>query len=211
MNNPKEIVRQGYDKLSVHYREHFTKSHNELYKKWTQTLLGLLPNNPSILELGCGDGIPLAQILSPTCKYWGIDISTVQIENAKKNVPNTAFMAKDMTAISYPSNSFNGIIALYSIIHIPLGEQYELLKNIYQWLTPNGIFLCIVGASHWTGVEKDWIMKDVAMYWSHVDSKTYAEWFEKIGFIQLEMEFIPENDIGHTLFLLKKNDNPQLA
>jgi SAM-dependent methyltransferase len=207
MNNPKEIVKKGYDSLSVNYREHFNESHNENYKKWVQTLLDLLPNNPSILELGCGDGIPIAQLISKNCKYFGVDISPVQIENAQKNVRNVIFMVKDMTSLTYPANSFDGIIALYSIIHIPLDEQYGLLQKIFQWLQPNGFFLCTVGAKKWTGTEDDWILKDITMYWSHADTVTYSDWFEKIGFGNLEIEFIPENDGGHTLFLLKKNGN----
>lgn len=206
MNNPKAIVRNGYDSLSVNYRDHFSESHNEHYKKWVQTLLDLLPKDPNILELGCGDGIPVAQLISLNCRYCGVDISPVQIENAQRNVPNVTFLAKDMTGITLPSNSFHGIIALYSIIHIPLNEQYELLEKIYHWLNPNGIFLCTVGATEWTGIENDWILKDVSMFWSHSDTLTYSDWFEKIGFSQLEIEFIPENNGGHTRFLLRKND-----
>lgn len=209
MDSPKEIVRKGYNNLSDKYRKHFSLTHNNEYKTWVSDLLTSIPKNNYILELGCGDGIPVARMVSKDHKYLGIDISSVQTVNAKKNVPAGTFITADMTQLAYRPNSFGGIIALYSIIHIPLEEQEKMLKNIHQWLQPKGLFMCTVGATEWTGIENDWIVSGITMYWSHLDSETYSSWFDDIGFSVLKKEFIPEQKGGHVFFLLQKNDSRQ--
>lgn len=202
MKTPKETVTEGYNRLSTHYRKHFELTHP--YKHWIQDLTLQIKEEGNILELGCGDGLPVAQLLSTQYNYVGVDISDVQIANAKKNVLNGTFLVADMTELDFSQNSFDGIIALYSIIHVPIDEQEKLLRNIYAWLLPNGCFLCTVGFKSWTGTETNWILPDTTMYWSHADSGQYTEWFDSIGFVILQKEFIAEGTQGHTLFLLKK-------
>ena len=204
MKNPKDIVKTGYDQLSSHYRNYFEVSHKHEYTVWINDLLPLMDKNSRILELGCGDGLPIAQNLSTHYRYTGIDISPVQIQNAKRNVPHATFLTADMTEITYADDSFNCIIALYSIIHVPIDEQETLLRRIYDWLRPNGYFLCTVGNKEWTGTEKNWILPNTTMYWSHTDAAQYSEWFMSMGFIICKKEYIPEGKTGHTLFLLKK-------
>ena len=204
MKDPKQIVREGYDNLTNRYRDHYSFSHHHEYKTWIANFKSSIQAGDPILELGCGDGIPVAQLLSVNYDYTGIDISPVQIRNANRQVPDGTFLDADMTEIEFPAESFSGIIALYSIIHVPVEEQQGLLQKIYTWLRANGIFLCTVGGEEFTGVEKDWIVPGTTMYWSHMHADKYSEWFMSIGFTVIKREYIPEQMGGHTLFWLKK-------
>ncbi len=69
MKIPKETVREGYDKLSAAYREHFSTSHAEWYVGWLDDFEEALLPQSRVLELGCGDGIPAAQRLSKSYDY----------------------------------------------------------------------------------------------------------------------------------------------
>ncbi|MCP1384110.1 class I SAM-dependent methyltransferase [Runella salmonicolor] len=204
MKNPKLIVQQGYDRLGSRYREHYENANPERYVDWLTKLAQLLPSNANLLELGCADGIPTARFLSQGFKYLGIDISPVQIELARTNVPNAHFEVADMSILSFPASSFEGIIALYSIIHVPLAEQPALIKAVYQWLKPNGYFLCVVGADEWTGTEANWIESGTLMYWSQADAATYQSWFIESGFKIVEHCFVPEGTSGHAFFFVQK-------
>src|SRR5437868_6009866 len=128
VKSPKEIVKEGYNHLSTAYREHFRASHTEHYPSWLHTFLQAIPPGSPILELGCADGIPVAQRLSETHAYWGVDISPVQIQRARVQVPEGHFEVADMTELSFPAESFTGIVALYSIIHVPLEQQPGLIR-----------------------------------------------------------------------------------
>jgi SAM-dependent methyltransferase len=204
LESPKHIVQTGYDRLGSRYRVHFEQANPKRYTDWLNTFAQLLPADAKVLELGCADGIPTARYLSERFEYLGIDISPVQVEQARTNVPLARFQVGDMAALTFPDSSFDGIIALYSIIHIPLSEQPDLFRAIYNWLMPAGYLLCVVGAGEWTGTESDWIQAGTRMYWSHADATTYQAWFTKIGFAVINNFFVAEGDSGHTFFLLKK-------
>ncbi|MVM29494.1 methyltransferase domain-containing protein [Spirosoma sp. HMF4905] len=204
MEDPKRIVQQGYDQLGSLYRTHYEETNPLRYSNWLTTLAQLLPAKAKVLELGCADGIPTARFLSQQFSYLGIDISPIQVEQARANVPEALFQVADMATLTFSRLSFDGVIALYSIIHLPLAEQPALFKTIYQWLAPNGYFLCITGADEWTGVDSDWIKPGTLMYWSYADAGTYRSWLIEAGFTIVESQFVAEGNSGHTFFLLQK-------
>ncbi len=157
-----------------------------------------------MLDLGCGNGDPVARWLSPRFYVIGIDISQVQIRRAQELLPNARFLRADMTSVRFPPRSFQAVVMLYSLIHVPLRKHLPLLRRIYRWLTPGGLMLAIVGKTAWTGREHGWLGVTAEMYWSHADANTYAHWFRSLGFRVLRRRFIPEGSSGHELFLLQK-------
>ncbi len=203
MEDPKRIVQQGYDQLGSRYRAYYETANPTRYNDWLTAFVQLLPVDANVLELGCADGIPTARFLSQYVSYFGVDISPVQIEQARANVPQAHFEVADMAILAFPDPSFDGVIALYSVIHLPLAEQLILFKSVYQWLRPDGYFLCIAGAEEWTGTDSDWNELGTSMYWSHTDAATYQSWFIEIGFAIIEQHFVAEGNKGHTYFLLR--------
>ena len=76
MNNPKDIVKEGYDLVSFVYRadDPNIDSENYLeYKAWTKKVSDLLEPGASILDLGCGCGVPATQLLARDFKVTGCD------------------------------------------------------------------------------------------------------------------------------------------
>ncbi len=107
-----------------------------------------------------------------------------------------------MTELQLPEAPLDAVVALYSIIHVPVAEQPTLFGSIHRWLRPGGMLLAIVGATEGTGSEDDWL--GAPMYWSHADRDTYLRWLGDIGFELRWHRFVPEDDGGHTLLLLRK-------
>lgn len=208
MKHPKDIVREGYDKVSFAYRSDephaAALSH---YEGWLNELTPLLPTRASILDLGCGCGVPVAHILTGRgFAVTGADISPVQISRARAAVPNAEFVCADMTTLTFPAQTFAAVVALYAIIHVPLAEQRALFSSIHRWLTPGGWFLATLGAGNWTGTEDNWLnVAGGTMYWSHAAAATYEKWLMDAGFAVQESRFIPEGGSGgHTLFWAQK-------
>jgi SAM-dependent methyltransferase len=207
-NSAKDIVRSGYDVLGPSYREHFTSLHKERYAGWAKLFSAQVPLGGRVAELGCADGIPMAQELATHFRYVGFDLSAVQIAAAQRQVPAGVFIQADMTQIGFPGESLDGLIALYSIIHVPFVEQGRLFENIYSWLKPGAIFMSVVGAGKWTGTANDWILPGTTMYWSHGDVNDYQGIATTVGFSIEDRYFLPEGDIGHTFLLLRKPPRP---
>lgn len=208
--DPKNLVKQGYDRVSHAYRPDDADVDGSDHASWLDELIPLLEEESPVLDLGCGCGLPATLILSRRFQVIGVDISPVQIERARKLVPDARFLCADMTAVDFPPGSFAAIVSLYAIIHIPLAEQLPLLHRLSHWLRPGGYLLLTAGHASWTGTEENWLGVDGGtMYWSHADAATYRRWLGSLGFSLLQERFIPEGDSGHSLFLSRKDRIPQ--
>jgi cyclopropane fatty-acyl-phospholipid synthase-like methyltransferase len=199
----KDIVRQGYDKISHAYRGDKAKAEAEQYLSWLSELTPLLAPDSAVLDLGCGCGVPVAQELSKNFQVTGVDFSPVQIARAKQLAPNAHFLCADMSEVDFAPSGFAAIVAFYSLIHVPLEEQPALFAKIRTWLQPGGYFMAIVGHKAWTGTQNDWLAPGTTMYWSHADAETYQQWLQDRGFSLLWSRFIPEGKRGHTLIMAR--------
>jgi SAM-dependent methyltransferase len=172
------------------------------YAGWLDELIALLDDGDSVLDLGCGCGVPATAVLAERFAVTGIDISPVQIERARRLVPAGRFFCQDMTNAEFAPESFVAIVSFFAIIHVPIDEQRGVFQKLSQWLRPGGYLLATVGTRAWTGTEENW--HGAPMYWSHADRDTYLAWLKEAGFEVLWTRFIPEGDSGHTLVLGKK-------
>ena len=208
MSNQKDIVREGYDKLSFAYREDNPDKTDESYKEykgWIDELSAQLEEGSSILDIGCGCGVPATKMLSARFDVIGVDFSEVQISRAKKLVPDARFVCGDISDQSFPSNSFAAIVSFFAIIHMPLEEHSELFSKIAAWLQPSGFFLATVGHDEWSGIDESYLgVPGGRMYWSHADEATNVKWIQEAGLRVHWTTFVPEGNSGHALVFAQK-------
>lgn len=196
----KQLVQDGYDQIAPRYLEWITyrPSVRPLY---LSKLLKLLPEKSKILELGCGAGVPTTQLLAQTHEVTANDISTAQIELAKKRVPEAKLVQGDMMSLIFAPATFNAAVAFYSIIHLPRDEQVVMLQRIEEWLCDGGYLLLNLGVKDDPGtVERDWL--GGKMYWSSYDAEANEEMVKKAGFELVEREVIEEDEDGHLVSFL---------
>ena len=192
--DPKALVRDGYDRVSHAYRgDTFELDAQSGYAHWLRRLTRRLTPGARVLDLGCGNGIPVARELSGRFAVTGGDLSPVQIERARALVPGARFVCADMTSVEFEPASFDCVAAFYSIINVPVSEQLELYRRIASWLSPGGWLLAVLGKYAWTGTEDDWRgVKGVTMYWSHADLTSSRRWLADAGFEIVEEGTQPE-------------------
>jgi ubiquinone/menaquinone biosynthesis C-methylase UbiE len=207
----KEIVRDGFNRVSEIYRPsrspadafgHSIRHH----KEWLDPFFRRLRRGAEVLDLGCGCGVPDARLLSERFRVTGVDISDVQIQRARRLVPNARFVRADMSEVSLPRGAFAGVVCMYALIHVPLDEQRGLLARVARWLIPGGLFLVTTGWDAWTGTEDRWLGSNAKMYWSHADARTYENWLEGTGFRVLRRDRVPEEGAEHALFLAQRGE-----
>lgn len=137
-----ESVIKDYDDIASEYCDEFcsTKVYDEFIDKWLQTI-----HSGNILDVGCGGG--------NNCQYinekdgfqaYGIDFSDGMIAEARKRYPNVKIKKMDMTNITFPDQTFDGILSNCSLIHIPTELLTQTLKGFKRVLKPNGKLLLIV-------------------------------------------------------------------
>jgi SAM-dependent methyltransferase len=195
----KEVVRRGYDAASIRYDE--WSGGETKYAAWLSELADRVPAGGSVLDLGCGSGLPVARDLAAAgCRVTGVDISEVQIRRARALVPAAAFLQADISAVDFDFESFDAVVSFFALIHLPLEDQPPLLRRIAGWLRPGGLFVATTGYWAWTGYEENWLDGGAPMWWSHADVATYRSWIDQAGLLIDREEFVPEDDGGHALF-----------
>jgi len=207
--DPTEVVRRGYDAVSVRYDEEYGGATK--YQAWLGELRERIPAGGTVLDLGCGSGIPVSRDLSEAgYRVTGIDISEVQIRRARELAPGAEFVRGDVTSVEFGPDSFDAVVSFFALIHLPLEDQPSLLKRIATWLRPGGLFLATTGYWAWTGAEENWLGGGVPMWWSHADVATYRAWITQAGLAIEREEFVPEGDGGHAFFWAQRPQSPGL-
>lgn len=141
-----DLVRRGYDALSYQYRS--DDAGEAEYAPWLAELRARLPTGASVLDLGCGNGVPVARSLAAAgYQVTGVDISDVQVERARRLVPAGTLIRADATTIEFPAHFFDAIVCLYALIHMPLASQPGLLQRAADWLRPEGWLLAVTGTA----------------------------------------------------------------
>jgi|SRR5579883_269830 SAM-dependent methyltransferase len=204
-NDLKQLVESGYDRIAQRYLEFGRRNH-----AWEKTsarmiylrkLLERLPAEAQVLELGCGAGVPCTQSLAQQAHVTGVDISATQIALARQNVPGAILLRSDMMALAFPPESFDAVVAFYSIIHLPRTEQPVLLKRLAEWLRPGGWLLVNLGVSNDPGsIEPDWL--GAPMYWSAYDAQTNLALVSQAGFTLIETETLIDVEDGQPVSFL---------
>jgi ubiquinone/menaquinone biosynthesis C-methylase UbiE len=205
----KKIVEQSYDNIAPTYLK-WTSSFSSPRLTYLNKLLPLLPppTSCSILELGCGAGVPCTQILARhSSSLVAVDISAAQLELAKENVKSEEgevevkmeFVKSDMHALSFPNETFDAIVGFYSIIHLPREEQVVLVKRIEKWLKPGGYFLANFSASasdeSW---KESWLVEGSGMFWSSWEEGQTLDMVKAAGLEVLDglVEWEDEGPVG---------------
>jgi SAM-dependent methyltransferase len=204
-SDPSEVVRLGYDQLSVRYRP--DDADPKEYRPWTTELLAELQPGSSVLDLGCGCGVPVARRLAQEGhRVTGIDISERQIERARSLVPGATFRVADMAHRNFEPASFDAVVALYSLIHVPLAVQPSVIEQVADSLVDGGLLLATVGWEAWTGSDSNWLGGGVEMWWSQTDQATYRSWLEAAGLEVTKGSFVSDGESGHALYGARRRD-----
>jgi cyclopropane fatty-acyl-phospholipid synthase-like methyltransferase len=175
------LVEAGYDRMAEQYLS--TKDAEDATTLTAlEDLAGRLPQGSTVLDLGCGAGVPVTQWLARRFTVTGVDVSERQIQLARENVPGATLIRASMTAVEFPSEAFDAVVAFHSIIHIPRTEQPMLVRRIHGWLRPGGAFLATWAVQAWEGAEENWEGWGAQMWWSHYDQETNLRMLQEAGF-----------------------------
>ena len=88
--------------------------------KYVQQLLKYLPKNSRVLDLGCGAGVPVDDLLLKAGhRVIGMDISSEQIELAKNNCCEGEYLVGDIQDLRESEYRVDGVVSFYTIFHVP--------------------------------------------------------------------------------------------
>ena len=155
--DPIAQVAASYDEVGDAYYRYYRMDPSEVVTRYENLFIDQVAAGGSVLELGCGNGLPMIANLAKKFDVTGVDFSARQIEHARRNVAGGTFIHADMTKLEFPEAMLDGIAACYSIIHVPRELHAELFRSIYSWLKPGGLFIATLNSTEDEGsYEDDW-------------------------------------------------------
>lgn len=172
----KSRLKASYDDIAPRYNE-WTTPHSAIRLRYLAQVLTHLPTTTpvSVLEIGCGSGLPVTQTLLSHANYTvtANDLSSAQVALARANLQTDSdgrltLLEGDMLALEFAPASLDAVFGFYSIIHLPREEQVTMLRKIAGWLKPGGWLLANFGAEEAAGSEaRNWLGEEEGwMFWS---------------------------------------------
>jgi SAM-dependent methyltransferase len=194
---PEEIVRRGYDAIAERYAE-WAASFESPALRWVEALQARLPDGAAVLELGCGGGGPATRSLAARHDVLGVDISERQLERARRLVPQARFVRADVTEVDLEPESFDAVVSLFLLGHVPRAKQRPLLGRIFGWLRPGGRLLATLGtAGAADEVVDDWL--GAPMFFASFDEAWNRRTLLGAGFVLEDARVVPFEEPGHGL------------
>jgi ubiquinone/menaquinone biosynthesis C-methylase UbiE len=94
-----------------------------------------------VCDIGCGPGQTTRFLRDHgLVDIFGLDLSSGMVETAQTLNPDISFRQGNMLALPADDESWAGVVAFYSIIHIPRNNVVQALREIKRVLQPGGLF-----------------------------------------------------------------------
>lgn len=179
---PSQIVAAGYDRIAVSWDQWTETVVPDLRAAALEPILEDIREDARVLDLGCGSGRPVAELLASKYDYVGVDLSPEMIRVARTRAPEAEFEVANMTEIDFASRSFGAVVAFYSIIHVPRQLHSALFRSIRRWLAADGLLVAnFVTSDLEAGIEDDWLGSG-PMFWSGFGVDQNLALLEDAGF-----------------------------
>ncbi|MFI9331496.1 class I SAM-dependent DNA methyltransferase [Kitasatospora sp. NPDC052868] len=94
-----------------------------------------------VADVGCGSGRITAHLRELGVDTFGIDLSPAMIEVARRDHPGLRFEVGSMTDLDLADASMAGLVAWYSLIHVPDDEIGPVFTHFRRVLRPGGPLL----------------------------------------------------------------------
>ncbi|HEY0700782.1 MAG TPA: class I SAM-dependent methyltransferase [Micromonospora sp.] len=138
-------TRTSYDTVATSYAELLRNLLDETpYERAVLALFADLVRTTGggpVADLGCGPGRITAHLRGLGVDAFGVDLSPAMIEVARRDHPDLRFDIGSMTDLALADASVAGLVAWYSLIHVPDDEIGSVFAHFRRVLRPGGPLL----------------------------------------------------------------------
>jgi len=190
MDSFQKSIQSGYDKVAAEYARRFLNEQDQkpmdqrMLRRFADEVRGKGP----VCDLGCGPGM-IAAWLQDHCALTdllGVDLSPNFVEEARKLHPCIKFQQGDMLALDFPDDSWAGVAAFYSLIHIPRERVVEALKEIKRVLKPGGLLLLTFHIGNEALHVEEFLGQPVNMDFLYFKTREMEGYLREAGYVGIE-------------------------
>ncbi len=138
-------TRTSYDTVAVSYADQLRDAvAGEPYLRAALALFADLvraAGGGPVADVGCGPGHVTAHLRELGVDAFGIDLSPVMIDVARRDHPGLGFEVGSMTDLDLADASVAGVLAFWSLIHVPDDAVPTVFGHFRRALRPGGPLL----------------------------------------------------------------------
>lgn len=144
-----------------------------------------------VLDVGCGPGHMTEYLRTLGVDVSGVDLVPEFIEHARTTYPDGRYELGSMRSLTVPDHSLAGILAWYSLIHVPPEQFDAVLADLRRALAVGGIL--VVGFFPGDAVAPFDHRVVTAHYWPPDELSARLE---RAGFTEIERQLRPGVDVS---------------
>jgi SAM-dependent methyltransferase len=193
-------VERSYDRVAEEYalRIFGELEHKPLDRQLLDRFAAEVEGLGPVCDLGCGPGHVARYLHDRGVNVTGLDLSPAMLEQARRLNPGTAFRQGNMLALDLEDGACGGIIAFYSIIHVPRSHVSVALAEMSRVLRPGGLLLLAFHVGDETVHLNQWWGQPVTLDFHFFRPDAMAASLNSAGFeVEDLIEREPYPDVEH--------------
>ena len=136
-------LQESYDITAEKYAERYFREldHKPFDRRLLDEFAQLVDGLGPVCDLGCGPGHIAGYLSEKGIAAFGVDLSEEMIGIARRLNPLIEFRQGNMLSLDIKDETLGGVVAFYSMIHIPPEMTLSALQEIKRILKPRGMLL----------------------------------------------------------------------
>ena len=193
-------VRASYDTVADEYAARIDGEleHKPCDRQLLDSFAAQAKDQGLVADLGCGPGMVTQYLHDRGVQVMGIDLSPRMIQRANELHKGLAFKCEDFTRLEVLDNQWAGIVAMYSLIHLPREEVQSVLRDFFRVLAPGGLLLIAFHVGSETRHTSDWWDRPVELDFVFFEMSEMLSYVWGAGFdteLHVEREPYPEIEL----------------
>ncbi len=133
-------TRASYDAMAADYTERYADHLADLPldRALLAAFVELVRGSAPVADIGSGPGYVTARLHALGVPVFGVDLSPRMVALARRVHPELRFHVGSMTSLDLPDETLGGVLALYSIIHVPDAALPTVFAEFHRVLAPGG-------------------------------------------------------------------------
>jgi SAM-dependent methyltransferase len=160
-----------------------------------------------VADVGCGPGYVTDHLHDAGVDAFGIDLSPEMIAIARGDYPHLRFEVGSMTDLDLADDAVAGIVAFWSVIHVPDDAVPGVFEEFRRVLQPHG--LALVGfhvGDETQHTSQGYTGRPINVDSHHRRPGTVASWLRDAGFsIEAEMVLRPDEAVPGAVIFARSN------
>ena len=150
-----------------------------------------------VADVGCGPGYVTGHLLDAGLDVFGIDLSPEMVALARRDYPGLRFEVGTMTDLALADDSVAGIVAFWSVIHVPDHAVPGVFQQFRRVLRPRGLVLVGFHVGDETRhTSEGYTGRPINVESHHRRPSEVAGWLRDAGFaIEAELVIRPDDDV----------------